>query len=184
MRDAWATRRSALDAPEAERPSHMSRARRDLTEAVDLCRAADDPVELAVALHLLANVEQDLGDDDAALALWREAVDLLRGAGEPLELAHKVRHLGDLHRRRSRLAEADACYEEAVAIHRGHDAPGSLAYANALRPMAMVKERLGDRAQARALWREARDVYAAVEGVDLRPALEECDRHLARLGGS
>ena len=36
---------------------------------------------------------------------------------------------------------------------------------------------------ALALWREARDLYAAVaiEGFDSRPAVEDCDRRIKRL---
>ncbi len=49
--------------------------------------------------------------------------------------------------------------------------------------MAMLKERLGDREQALALWREARELYAAIdiEGLDSQPAVNECDEHAARL---
>ena len=58
-----------------------------------------------------------------------------------------------------------------------------LDYPNAIRPMALLKERLGDRKQALALWREARELYAGItiEGLDTRPAVEECDRQVERL---
>ena len=111
---------------------------------------------------------------------------ILREADDPLQLAHKIRHVGDLHRHCGRWDDADTCYEEAAALYRRHDRPGGLDYPNAIRPMAILKERLGDRQRALALWREARALYAAVdiEGIDSQPALDECDRHVARLGSN
>ena len=183
---AWATRRSSLDKPADEQLNLMTKARDKLVQAVELCRKGTDPVELAQALHLLANLEHDMRRDDAALTSWLEAVALLRRADDPLQLAHKVRHVGDLHRHCGRFEEADICYEEAAALYRKHDKPGSLDFPNAIRPMAMVKERLGDRKQALALWQEARGLYAAVDiaGLDSQPAVDECDRHVARLGSA
>ncbi len=154
VRTAWATRRSAFDKPPKARLNLMMKARDDLVQAVALCRDGATPVELAQSLHLLANLEQDLRRDDAALTLWLEAVGILREADDPLQLAHKVRHVGDLHRHCRRFDAADVCYEEAAALYRNHDTPWCLDYANAIRPMAILKERLGDREQSLALWRE------------------------------
>lgn len=183
MQNAWATRRSSFDKPAEEKTELMTRARDDLARAVALCREASDPVELAQALHMQANLERDLRRNDEALELWLEAVDVLREAGDPLQLAHKLRHLGDLRRECKRFEEADRCYEEAAALYRSHAEPGSLDHANAIRPMAMLKERMGDRARARALWSEARELYAAVniQGLDTRITVEECDRQVERL---
>ena len=44
--------------------------------------------------------------------------------------------------------------------------------------MADVKERLGNRQQALALWRETRELYAAVP---ISPGVEEAERHIAGL---
>ena len=183
MQTAWAMRRSSFDRPTEEQLNLLTKARDDLVKAVALCRESADPVELAQALHLLANLEHDLHRDDPALTVWLEAVAILREADNPLQLAHKVRHVGDLHRHCGRLDDADGCYEEAAALYRTHDKPGSLNYANAVRPMALLKEQLGDRKQALALWREARELYAGIniEGLDSQPALDECDKHVARL---
>ncbi len=94
----------------------MRDARGDLGKAVALCRDDADSVELAEALHLLANLEHDLRQDSTALSCWLEAVALLREANNPLQLAHKIRHLGDLHNHCGRVNDADACYEEAAAL--------------------------------------------------------------------
>ena len=183
MRTAWATRRSSFDRPAEEQLNLLTKARDELVKAVALCREGADPVELAQALHLLANLEHDMRRDDSALTLWLEAVAILREADNPLQLAHKVRHVGDLHRHCGRLDDAGACYEEAAVLYRTHDKPGSLNYANAIRPMALLNEQLGDRKQALALWREARELYAGIniEGLDSQLALDECDKHVARL---
>ncbi len=125
MQTAWATRRSSFDKPAKEQLDLMTKARDDLVTAVVLCREGTNPVDVAQALHLLANLEHDMDRDDSALTLWLEAVAILREADDPLQLAHKVRHVGDLHRHCGRFDDADACYEEAAALYRNHDKPGS-----------------------------------------------------------
>lgn len=135
-------------------------------------------VSYAHALHLRAHVEMDLGDEHQALSLWEEAVGVLRQTDEVLQLAHKVRHLGDLHRYCERLEQAEVHYSEALALYRQHDGPGSLDLANAVSRMADLKERVGDRVQALALWRETRELYAAV---DLSAGVEAAERHIAGL---
>ena len=126
MRSAWVTRRSSFEADPEKQMTLMTKAKDDLLTAVALCRDSGTPVELAQALHLLANVEHDMGKDDRAQSLWEEAVAILREADDVLQLAHKVRHLGDLHRHCGRLSEAETCYDEALALYREHDEPGSL----------------------------------------------------------
>jgi hypothetical protein len=44
--------------------------------------------------------------------------------------------------------------------------------------MAILKERLGKRDEAVVLWREARDLYAAVS---LDVGVDECSRRIAKL---
>lgn len=178
MRSAWATRRAAFDADPVGKRELLERARQDLSAAVAMCRDGGSPVSLAQAVHLLANVELDLERVDRARSLWEEAIRILRGTDDVLQLAHKVRHLGDLHRHCGRLDDAEACYDEALALYREHDAPGSLDLANAVRRMAALRELRGDAERARALWRETRDLYAAV---DLTAGVEEAERHLERL---
>ncbi len=178
MRSAWATRRASFDAAPAEKLGLMTQAKRDLATAVAMCRDHGSPVSHAQAVHLLANVELDMGNEDRAQSLWEEAVSLLRETDDVLQLAHKVRHLGDLHRHCGRLGDAESCYSEALALYREHDGPGSLDFANAVRRMADLKERLGDADQALELWRETRDLYAAV---DMPPGAEEAERHIERL---
>ena len=183
MQKAWATRRSSFDLPTREKHALMSTARDDLVKAVAICRTQTNDLELAEALHLQANLEHDLGRNDAALALWRESVDILRIADRPLELAHKLRHVGDLHRVCRRFAESDGFYQEAAVLYRKFDRPGSLHFANAIRPMALLKEQMGLTNASLDLWREARGLYLSIniDGLDTHSAVAECDRHIARL---
>jgi hypothetical protein len=85
------------------------------------------------------------------------------GSTQPRRLRGRTpARLLDLDRHCRKFDAADVCYEEAAALYRNHDTPWSLDYANAIRPMAILKERLGDREQSLALWREARGLYAAI----------------------
>ena len=163
----------------ARRAERAGEALRHMKAAAALAREHDDPVALARALHGRANVERDLGRLDVALRLYREAVPLCRRGDDPLALAHTVRHLGDVLRETGDLREAERCYAEALALYRAHPAPRALDFANAVRPMAILRETLGERDAARALWREARDLYRKA-GVEAGVA--ESSARLGRLG--
>jgi tetratricopeptide (TPR) repeat protein len=160
------------------REGRQDAAERGLRAAVEIGRRDGASRQLADALGKLAHVMRDLDRDAAALPLSEEAVAVSRSIGDPLMLAHAVRHLGDLHRAAARLAEADRCYGEALAIYRSAAAPDMLDFANALRPAALLRHALGDRAAARQLFAEARDRYREA-GIDA--GVQECERHLAQL---
>ena len=116
---------------------------------------------------------------DAATARYEKAVAVARRSGDPLRLAHAIRHLGDTHRRARRLTEAEACYDEALNLYAAKDEPPTLAYANAIRPMAILKEALGETGEALHLWQQAKSLYAAVP---VAAGVAECEKNLARLG--
>ena len=178
MDDAWAERRRAFDLPEAERLAALVSARAKLERAATVLRDADRPVAYAHALHLLAHVEQDAGDLEQAETLWIESVRVLRAADDPLQLAHKVRHLGDVVAGRGDLQRAVTHYEEALDLYRDNPGPDALAIANAVNRMAAVRERLGERDEARALWLDVRERYAAL---GIEEGVAEADEHLAAL---
>jgi tetratricopeptide (TPR) repeat protein len=128
----------------------------------------------------LGQIERDLGRSEAARPLYEEAVSLCRGQSDALRLAHTVRHLGDLHQDAGRLGLAEPCYEEALALYRGSGhTPPPLDLANAIRPLAILRERAGNVVEAAGLWREARDLYLAV---NVRAGVAECSNHLNQLG--
>ncbi len=155
--------------------------REQLTEAVALCREAGDDRELATVLRRLGHAEQDAGRDDIAVARYEETVVAARRTGDSLLEAHAVRHLADAHRSSGRLAEAEAFYNEALALYAGEDEPPALDYANVIRPMAILKEVLGETDEAMHLWQQAKSLYAAVP---VAAGVAECEKNLARLATS
>jgi tetratricopeptide (TPR) repeat protein len=119
-----------------------------------------------------------MGHGSAALGPHEEAVAICRELGDPLLLAHTVRHLGDVHQDAGRLDLAEPCYHEALALYRSHGQAHTLDLANAIRPLAMLKEKNGELDEARRLWLEARGLYAAV---DVQAGVAESAARLARL---
>ena len=153
--------------------------REQLTEAVALCREDGDDRELATALRRLGHAEQDAGRNDAAVACYEEAVVAARRTGDTLLLAHAIRHVGDAHRGAQRLAEAEACYDEALTLYTEHANPPPVDYANAIRPMAILKEALRETGESLHLWQQAKSLYAAVP---VAAGVAECEENLSRLG--
>ena len=163
----------------ARRENRPDDSHRDLVQAVALCRQSGRRRELVQALKALGQIERDLGNREAALPLYEEAVALCRKDDDLLALAHTVRHLGDIHREAGRADLAEPCLLEALAIYRGHARTERLDLANAIRPLAILRDESGDVDEARRLWTEARDLYAKV-GVEVGAV--ECARRLARPG--
>ena len=178
MESAWATRRASFDLPDSERCAAINAARKDLERAADMLRSANQEVSYAHALHLRAHVELDVGEEERAGELWNAAVAVLRGADDPLQLAHKVRHLGDLEMRNGRLDQASKHYTEALSVYRSLEGSNELDFANAVNRMAALKERLGETAEARELWSEAKQRYASLS---LEAGVQEAEQHLADL---
>lgn len=127
-----------------------------------------------------AQVERNLGHVELARSLYEEAVAICRKRGDALSLAHTVRHLGDIHLDAGRPFEAEPCYREALALYRGDSRTAPLGLANAVRPYAILKESLGEFAEAMTLWEEARDLYVEAK---VEPGIDECSRRLALLKG-
>jgi tetratricopeptide (TPR) repeat protein len=166
-------------ANKARREHRLADAHRDFVEAVALCRHKDTQRELVQALKGLGQVLRDLGHAEAARPLYEEAVALCRRNDDPLALAHTIRHLGDIHRDTGRPDLAEPCYDEALALYRSTERTAPLDLANAIRPLAILKEGAGEIEEARLLWQEARDLYAAVKA---EQGVRECSARLERLG--
>lgn len=164
----------------ARKEGRLDDAHRDLTAAVAGYRS-NGPAGLARALMALGQIERDQKRADRALPLYEEAVALYRESGESLDFAHAARHLGDLHLDAGRLEEAGPYYREALGVYRRHPDARLLDLANALRPMAILSERVGNVAGAIELWREARNLYVAA-GVTAGSA--ESSKALGRLTGA
>jgi tetratricopeptide (TPR) repeat protein len=165
-------------AARARRENRLVHARRDLVGAVALCREAGARRHLVDALKRLGQVERDLTKAEAARAAYEEAVGLCRGEDDALLLAHTVRHLGDVHQDAGRPDLAEPCYCEALALYRGHEETRPLDLANAIRSLAMLKERSGELGEAVVLWKEAHDLYTSAR---VEEGAAECSAHVARL---
>jgi tetratricopeptide (TPR) repeat protein len=113
------------------------------------------------------------GDHAASLELYRKAAE--EAVDDPIYRAHCLRHIGDLEREGGRVAEAQAALREAEALYRSV-VSDPLSLANTIRLRALTEG-------SAALWREARILYqeaSTLTGVDLHPALNECDAYLSR----
>jgi tetratricopeptide (TPR) repeat protein len=125
-----------------------------------------------------SQIKRDSGHADAARPLYEEAVAIYREEGGPLDLAHTIRHLGDVHRHEGHAKLAEDCYLEALALYRGRQETPSLDLANAIRPLALLKDDAGEFEEARRLWEEARELYA---GVNVEAGVAESSARLARI---
>lgn len=153
-------------------------AHRDYAAAVELCRQSGARTELIRALKGLGQIERDLDRGPAALPLYQEAVAICREEGDALSLAHTVRHVGDIHQDLRQAGLAEPCYVEAIALYRNDEQTEPLDLANAIRPLAILKDAGGETEEAKLLWAEARDLYAVANVPD---GVAESSRRLDRL---
>ena len=153
-------------------------ARQLYADAVRRCRTAGNQEQLIRALKGLGQIERDLGRGEIALELYDEAVTICRDTGDALLLAHTIRHVGDIHQDAGRGNLAEPCYQEALMLYRKHEATDVLDLANTVRPFAELKQQNGEIEEARRLWAEAKDLYAAA---NIPEGVAEATRRLARL---
>lgn len=126
--------------------------------------------------HSLAGVQaRREGRLAAAAEHYAAALAASREHGEKAQVANVARHLGDIHRENGLNSEAKPLLEEALEIYRSRPDTKVLDFANALRPLALLHDSMGDHRSAQALWQEARTLYAAVRVMD---GVRECDGHL------
>lgn len=130
------------------------------------------------ALKGQGQIERDIGQSDLSLALYEEAASLCREESDPLLLAHTLRHVADLHQDAERHELALLFYREALEIYRKQTDTNLLDLANTIRPLAALKEITGEFVEAKRLWQEAKELYAAS---NIPSGVDECSRRLARL---
>ncbi len=163
---------------QARREHRFDDAKRIFTEAVEAARLSKDKPWLAQAYTELGRTERDLRETGAALLHYEEAAAVYRKLDDPLRLAHTVRHVADILRGSGQFEPAGPHYREALEIYRAHPETPPLDLANALRGHALLQEEIGEKQEAVALWREARELYAAV---NVQAGVDEGDRRIERL---
>lgn len=109
--------------------------------------------------------------------LYGQAAEMARAAADPVLLAHALRHQGEILSIAGEVAAAEAPLVEALEIVRSLSDVDPLDLANAVRPLGILRARVGH-ASARDLLTEARGLYARA-GIDAGVA--EMDRRLATL---
>src|ERR1044071_4626893 len=125
-------------------------------DAVDIARNSSDKRMLADALRALGNIQRRppwLRDD--ANRTYAEAAEIYNALSLPLDEAWVTRHIGINHEYAERLVDAEKAYEKALALYRDYSTNDDLDYANAVRYVAVIKDRLGKRDESDRLWTEA-----------------------------
>jgi hypothetical protein len=99
-----------------------------------------------------------------------------------------LRHLGEILDACGRPTESELYFVEMLRLYRSFDGVPPLEMANVIRSMADHREKTGNKTEAIALWRDARQRYAALDtlfaeltGKTFNPGTAEADRRLARL---
>jgi tetratricopeptide (TPR) repeat protein len=113
------------------------------------------------------------GDAAAALNAYRAACEAF--GAQDQGRAHCLRHIGDLARELGHQDEARTAIHEAERLYRT-TVDDTLALANTLRLRALLDD-------DKTAWSEARTLYQRVadeKGLDLAPALAQCDAHLGQ----
>lgn len=162
-------------AMESRRAGVYGEARDAAERAASIARHAPEPERLARALTVIAGIDVDQRRPEAARSRYEEAVELYREHGDLLSAADALRHLGELHTEASRLDEANVALEDALAVQRVDERAEPGALADSIRSLGILREAQARHEEARALWREARDLYAQEHDQE---GVNEMDEHL------
>ena len=128
------------------------------------------------ALKHRAKLARDAGRLEDSLSLYQEALASCREHTDSLLLAHTARHVGDVLVDLRRFDDAEPFYREALAKYRMNEKTNLLDLANALRSVAILREREGMAEESRAMWKEARIFYRRMS---IAEGIAECDAHLS-----
>jgi tetratricopeptide (TPR) repeat protein len=177
--DAAALSEHLQAAAAARREGRGAEAWPHLISAEAICRSTGRRRDLVTTLAGMAQLHRDAGEHASALPLFEEAVTHCQQLRDTHLMAHALRHLGETHLELRALGRAEQHLRDALAMYRTLPDTMTLDVANALRPLAVCLERQGADEDARALWGETREVYAAL---GIAEGVAECDAALARLG--
>jgi tetratricopeptide (TPR) repeat protein len=162
---------------QARRENRITDSRAVFIEAVRKAAIEADRSSLAEALCGLAQAERDIGNPQAASHHYANAAVLYRQVGPPVRLAYAIRHQADVLREMGQPTEAEPLYLEAEGIYRQLGEKATLDLANTLRGLALVNESAAKIDAAKALWWEARELYAKC---NVEAGVAECDERLSQ----
>ncbi|MEQ1644366.1 MAG: hypothetical protein ABL959_13045 [Pyrinomonadaceae bacterium] len=166
----WWQEQNVPDAETKRRVSEMLRGTFEFHRKVNAAKQDVKAAESGGSQRLLADSLKTLGNilrrppftRDAANEAYHRSAKLYRELGLPLEAAWVLRHIGINHEYAECLVDAEKYYDESLALFREHAADDDNNYANAVRYPAVIKNRIGKRDEATALWEEAVRRYDAM----------------------
>jgi tetratricopeptide (TPR) repeat protein len=162
---------------QARREDRLADSRAIFIDAVRKASIEADRPSLAEALCGLAQAERDIGNSEAASHHYANAAVLYRQVGPPARLAYAIRHEADVLREMCHPAEAEPLYLEAAGIYRQLGEKATLDLANTLRGLALVNESAVKMDASKALWQEARELYAKC---NVEAGVAECNKKLSQ----
>jgi tetratricopeptide (TPR) repeat protein len=162
---------------QARKEDRLADSRAIFIMAVRNASLEGDRVSLAEALCGLGQAERGIGNLEAARHHYASAAVLYRQIGPSARLAYALRHEADTAREAGLPAEAEPLYVEAAAIYRQQGDDAALDLANTLRGLALVNESSGRSDAAKALFQEARELYAKCK---VEAGVAECDERLSQ----
>ena len=161
---------------QARREDRLADSRAVFIEAVRKAAIEADRPSLAEALSGLAQAERGIGNLEAAAHHYANAAVLYRELGLRERLAFAIRHEADIRREAGKAVEAEPLYLEAEEIYRQLGEQATLDLANTLRGLALVYESTAKNDASKALWQEARELYAKC---NVDAGIAECDEKLS-----
>jgi len=150
----------------------------ELEAALELCEDFKVNKYKRITLSLLANIYFDLGRNKKSLESYENALALAENDSEEEQIANITRHIADVEREIGDLKSSMSHYKKALQYYRNNVSKYSLSYANAVRGLALLKEKTVDYSDARKLWSEAKSIY---ERLRVETGIKECVMRLKKL---
>lgn len=158
--------------------SRFNEAILELESALELCEEYKVNKEKKQTLSLLANIYFDLGRTNKSLESFKGALSLAESDSEEEQIANFTWHIAEVECEIGDLKSSRSHYEKALAYYRKNVNKYSLSYANAVRGLAMLKEKMVDYGDAKKLWNEAMNIY---EKLKFDSGMKECMSRIKKL---
>ena len=150
----------------------------ELEAALELCEEFKVNKQKRLTLSLLANIYFDLGRNKKSLESYERALSLAEVDSEVEQIAHITRHIADVECEIGDLKSSMSHYEKALKYYRNNVSSYSINYANAIRGLAVLKEKMVDYSDAKKLWKEAKSIY---DKLKIETGIKECIARLKKL---